>query len=369
MEEVAILILDLLLPDGDGRSLIGTAREQKKYEDLTVLVVTGKGDPEVTAECLALGATAVFQKPLNPITLGTAVSSGLHREGQRRLAAGTDPLTQLSNRTAIRELWERWSFPEPSSIGLIGIDRFRALEDRYDHEIADRVIAAVGLSIRDALPRGFVGARWEESEFLVLCPGHGLDSAEEPLKMVLSDIREFEHQDASAETFRVTASGGVSEIQSGSAFDNAVEVAKALLENAMEAGGNTLANTTQKEEATTVLFAEDDLLSAAMLQHRLEKEGFHVLHFPDGAQALEGALSNAIDLAILDVKMPGMDGFELLERLRRVPAYFEIPIIMLTSMGREEDVARGYDLGADDYILKPFSPVEVLARIRRLLRR
>ena len=74
-------------------------------------------------------------------------------------------------------------------------------------------------------------------------------------------------------------------------------------------------------------------------------------------------------MAILDVKMPEMDGFELLDRLRKVPNYYEIPIMMLTSMGREEDIARGFELGADDYMVKPFSPVEVLARVRRLLSR
>jgi len=126
---------------------------------------------------------------------------------------------------------------------------------------------------------------------------------------------------------------------------------------------------TTPERKLSVLVAEDDPLSASILIHRLEKDGFEVLHFPDGALALEGALENRIDLAILDVKMPGMDGFELLERLRKIPAYFEIPIVMLTSMGREEDIARGFDLGADDYMVKPFSPVEVLARIRRLMSR
>jgi two-component system response regulator AdeR len=145
-------------------------------------------------------------------------------------------------------------------------------------------------------------------------------------------------------------------------------VAKAILEDAMEAGGNNLADTSQPDEVTTVLFAEDDLLSAALLQHRLEMEGFRVLHFPDGAQALEGALSNQIDLAVLDVKMPGMDGFELLAELRKVPSLHGLPIIMLTSLDREEDVKRGFQLGADDYMVKPFSPVEVLARIRGLLR-
>lgn len=119
----------------------------------------------------------------------------------------------------------------------------------------------------------------------------------------------------------------------------------------------------------TVLMAEDDPLSAGILRHALEKEGFQVLHYLDGEQALEGALANPVDIAILDAKMPLLNGFELLERLRQVPACENLPIMMLTSMGREEDVARGYDLGADDYMVKPFSPVEVLARVRRLLQR
>ena len=159
------------------------------------------------------------------------------------------------------------------------------------------------------------------------------------------------------------------EISPGISFDDAVAKATVLMEGAMESGGNTLADTALPETATTVLVAEDDPLSASILIHRLEKEGFNVLHFPDGSQAFEGALENRIDVAVLDVKMPGMDGFELLERLRNVPVYAELPIMMLTSMGREEDIARGFDLGADDYMIKPFSPVEVLARVRRLLSR
>jgi len=139
-------------------------------------------------------------------------------------------------------------------------------------------------------------------------------------------------------------------------------------EEAMKAGDNP-SGKAPGDELTTILVAEDDLLSAAVLLDRLEREGFRVLHFPDGVQALEGALAESVDLAVLDVKMPGMDGFELLENLRKVPRYHDLPIMMLTSMGSKEDIARGFDLGADDYMLKPFSPVEVLARIRRLLDR
>ena len=93
------------------------------------------------------------------------------------------------------------------------------------------------------------------------------------------------------------------------------------------------------------------------------------VHYDSGSAAFEAALAEIPDLVILDVKMPGMDGFEVLERLRRTPAYRTVPIIMLTSMGSEADVVRGFRLGADDYILKPFSPTELSARVRRLLRR
>jgi DNA-binding response OmpR family regulator len=141
------------------------------------------------------------------------------------------------------------------------------------------------------------------------------------------------------------------------------------MEDAMEVGGNSLAETTGPKDEVTILVAEDDPLAAGILIHKLEKEGFKVLHYPDGTQALDGALSNAVDVAILDVKMPGLDGFELLERLRKVPDYFELPIMMLTSRGTEKDIARGLKLGADEYMVKPFSPVEVLARVRRMLTR
>jgi diguanylate cyclase (GGDEF)-like protein len=366
--EIALLVLDLRLPDGDGRSLISDLRENQEYEDLTILVVSGSEDAGMEAECLALGANALFRKPIDPTALAAAAGRALHREARRRSDAQSDALTNLLNRTAIRGLWERWTFPDPSSVGAIGIDGFQALEERFDHEVADSVIASVGRLVGHSAPRGCIGARWEESTFLIFCPGFDRRSATDLLGEVLREIRELDHEDPKKETFKVTASGGVVEISPGLGFHDAVDQANALLEAAMESGGNTLAEAAKPDQPITVLVAEDDPLSAEILIHRLEREGFRVLHYLDGSQALEGALSDQIDCAILDVKMPGMDGFELLERLRKVPNYYELPIMMLTSMGREEDIAKGFELGADDYMVKPFSPVEVLARLRRLLK-
>jgi len=117
----------------------------------------------------------------------------------------------------------------------------------------------------------------------------------------------------------------------------------------------------------TVLVAEDDELLASVIRHRLSRDGFQVEHVFDGASALQALQARPFALAILDVKMPVTDGFEVLTRLRAdAGVNAGIPVIMLTAMGSEKDVVRGYDLGASDYIVKPFSPVELLARVKSL---
>src|SRR5215475_717800 len=98
----------------------------------------------------------------------------------------------------------------------------------------------------------------------------------------------------------------------------------------------------------------------------LEVEGFAVRTYTDGAEALRGLTAQPVDLAILDIKMPRMDGMELLERLRRST---DLPVIFLTSKDDEVDEIMGLRMGADDYIKKPFSQRLLIERIRTLLRR
>ena len=114
-----------------------------------------------------------------------------------------------------------------------------------------------------------------------------------------------------------------------------------------------------------MLLAEDDELVAALVSDRLARDGYVVRREADGESALADALRSPPDVAILDVMMPKMNGFEVLGRLRSAPQTADLPIIMLTGRGREEDVVRGFDLGATDYIVKPFSPAELAVRVRR----
>jgi two-component system response regulator ChvI len=116
----------------------------------------------------------------------------------------------------------------------------------------------------------------------------------------------------------------------------------------------------------TIALVDDDRNILTSIQMALEAEGFAVRTYTDGAEALRGLTSNPVDLAILDIKMPRMDGMELLERLRRQS---ELPVIFLTSKDDEVDELMGLRMGADDYIKKPFSQRLLIERIRVLLRR
>ena len=118
--------------------------------------------------------------------------------------------------------------------------------------------------------------------------------------------------------------------------------------------------------ASTIVVAEDDRNIRDLLKHHLEREGFNVIAVGDGHAALRNA-RHAADLVILDVGLPGVDGFDVARTLRREER--AVPIVMLTARTDEVDRVVGFELGADDYVTKPFSPRELVARVRAVLRR
>ncbi|WP_299310578.1 response regulator [uncultured Halomonas sp.] len=120
----------------------------------------------------------------------------------------------------------------------------------------------------------------------------------------------------------------------------------------------------------SVLMVEDEEDIAFLIRFLLERHGYAVRHAADGRQALEALDQGAPpDLVLLDVMLPYHDGLEVLERLRQRPAWQAAPVLMLTAKARETDVVRALELGADDYVTKPFQPDELLARLRRLMRK
>ncbi|MFO7623137.1 MAG: response regulator transcription factor [Anaerolineales bacterium] len=118
--------------------------------------------------------------------------------------------------------------------------------------------------------------------------------------------------------------------------------------------------------STTILVVDDEPRYVRLMEANLTSEGYQVLKALNGQEAVEIVAESHPDLVLLDIMMPGVDGFVACERIRE---FSNVPIIVVTAKGEERDRVKGLDLGADDYIVKPFSATELLARVRSVLRR
>jgi len=117
----------------------------------------------------------------------------------------------------------------------------------------------------------------------------------------------------------------------------------------------------------SILVAEDEPQTAQLIEFKLKQQGYNVTIVSNGEQALKMVDVSRPSLVILDGMMPVMDGFEVLRRLRADGNTQDLPVIMLTAKSREKDVVTGLELGASDYIVKPFSPAELVARVKKVV--
>ena len=118
-----------------------------------------------------------------------------------------------------------------------------------------------------------------------------------------------------------------------------------------------------------VLIVEDSPDIAELIKHYLERAGYETTLLTSGRDALVAARQAPPDMVVLDIMLPGMDGLQVCQALRSEPSTAAVPILMLTAKGEEADRVKGLELGADDYVTKPFSPRELVARVQALLRR
>lgn len=125
---------------------------------------------------------------------------------------------------------------------------------------------------------------------------------------------------------------------------------------------------TQKKRKATVLLVEDDTFLSGMYVTKLSMEGFDVQLAPDGEQGLRQAKAIKPDIVLLDIVLPKMDGFHVLEGIKKDPTTKNIPVILLTNLGQKDDVDRGLALGAADYLIKAhFMPSEVVSKVKNIV--
>jgi diguanylate cyclase (GGDEF)-like protein len=371
-----IVVIDLVLPDRDGRNLLMQLRRRKSTEATPVIILGPPGSSSVQSECMLLGANDYVEKPVDPEQLIYSISLVMGAS-QTQLARSSDALTGLPSarelRVSYRQLLAlmRRNSTMHLSFCLLDLDNLTKINSTYGHSKGDEVIKHAAEFLTGRIRESDTLARWESDRFVILMTDTKEQQAAESLNGVLSTMRES-ISIPGLDDVQVTFSAGVAQVESDMDFDEALLLAESRAFQAKSSGrAQVICSIAERaSEVPRILVADDDEMILRLITHRLEREGFEVTLAKDGKQAIE--LANqpvTYSLVILDVKMPMRDGFDVLRELRAMSKFDSIPIVMLTSMGNERDVIRGFDLGATDYLTKPFSPRELTARILHQLKR
>ena len=369
-KDFSLILLDLILPDKDGREILIEMRKNSLMKRVPIIVMSSLTDFKHKQECYALGADGYIQKPFDPEDVSLMVQSTLDRysPGKDSVFQG-DSGTQILNESELKEFFQKTRAlmqrtRNHAAFANVAVDDLVTLRQHFGRDIETKVILKAQAVISEHLRESDYLFRHNNGSFSILFPDTTLDDASLILERILFYIRE-----GSKDDIRFFMSAGLIDLGDIPEFQQAVNRTLALLNQAIDEGGNRVViNTRSQSLKNRILLAEDDRLMANIIIHNLKKAGFEVDYFSDGALALEGAEQGEYALMIMDIKMPVIDGFELLRQVRMLPGKTHTPVLILTSMGNEDDIVRGFDAGADDYLLKPFSPKELVARINRILR-
>ncbi len=372
-EAVDLILLDLVLPGEDGRSLLSRLRGNPKYTTTPIVVVSACLGSQSKMECYALGADEYFEKPVDLDSLSAAVATKLLRANEISREARYDPMTRLLNRAGFAFAFDRAQALArranyPLSLALADLDGLKRINDMYGHALGDEVLLRVARVLTETLRRSNRIARWGGDELAVLFSDGDPRGASRALEKCLSTLSRETFGDADL-ALRIGFSAGVADVGKGESLEEALAKADRLLYRAKAFGGHRIMTSDRRPRAVRRrLLLVDDNATAAQIKKRLADTQLDLLHCTDGSSALEMALENDIALAILAVRVPGVGGLEILQQLRSTATHNEMPVIVLTSVDSEEEVLTAFELGADDYLIKPFSARELLARANRLLK-
>lgn len=371
--DVSIILLDLVLPDGDGRDLLAQLRATPATRSVPAVVITGRTDALTQAECFALGADTLLMKPVESHVLVAAVCAHLAHAAERRLEGRMDGLTMLPNRTAFLDAFER-AAPlarrnnQPLALAMIDLDNFKSVNDTYGHSVGDEVLHTSAQTIARALRTSDYVARWGGEEVCVFFPDTTTNGAVLALDKALRAVRKLEFR-TGEKVFGITFSAGVAALADRGTAEDSLKEADRLLYIAKSSGRNRIISPADEADPPRprALLVEDDLAVATVVIRLLERSGFSVAHFADGSSVLEAAENEHFTFAIIDLNVPVIGGFELVETMRKMATSAKLPILFLTGSDEEQDIVRGFQVGADDFVSKPFNSGELMARINRLL--
>lgn len=366
-----------------GYELIRQVRETLAHELIPVVVTSSSTDKDQRIEAFTRGADDFMEEALEWDEFIVRIERQLKRSKSVKDSLLKDELTKVYNRKFLNDVYQRLSsehtrHKESFSLIMIDIDFFKKINDTYGHTAGDHVLVKFAEFVRSNLRGQDVVIRYGGEEFLVLMPYTKLNEAKETANRLLEQLSQtvFAYNEHS---FLVSFSAGVYEVNSPIPLAEAVSTADSALYIAKESGRGRVETAVvkiEKKRRLKVAVIDDSEVIRKMLESffkelEVEKYELEIHAYQDGVSFFEDEWHHTNDeyLIILDGVLPKMDGIEILTKLRQYPDSSRYTILMLTARKAEGDIVRALNLGADDYLTKPFSIRELEARVKVLVQR
>ena len=382
-----LILLDIFMPDMDGFNILSELKKSEKAKDIPVIFITGAAESDDEIKGLSSGAVDYIRKPLNDTIVKLRVRQQIQLLNQFReieYLIMSDQLTNLPNRRSfeirVNEEWDRASREHtPISILVVDIDNFKNYNEVYGRQQGNVALQAVAKIFAQTLKRpGDFAARWGGEEFAVLLSNTDSRGAFDVAEKIRKFAENMEIPVSDGSTTKITVSIGVNTREQGHSgtIDEFISRAGMALDNAKNKGRNKvcyfelLYKKKIREESEIIqkiiFIVDDNDTNLSMAEDALVKQ-YRVMALPSAARMFQALKKFKPDLILLDVEMPEMNGFEAMKKLRESNLYAEIPVIFLTGLSDTVSEAYGIELGAVDFILKPFSNPVLLNRIKNHL--
>lgn len=371
-----IVILDLMMPKLDGYEILEKIKSMPEYSDMHVIILSARSDIDDKVRGIKAGADDYITKPFVITEVITRVEMIMRRSENYREKLLKDSLTDAYSRyyfnLRIAEELERFKRNGTIfSIAFIDMDHFKHINDKYGHQVGDCVLRELVAYIIANTRKCDSVFRYGGEEFVILMP----DTTDEQAFVVIERLRKgFGEKTISVGDvdLNVTFSAGIRQVnEKTGSIDQIISDADKAMYYSKKCGRNRVSIYDEKMDAEdlkkTLLIVDDESTILKLLRDRLSSTGYRVITAKDGTSALELVREVHPDAVILDIVLPGMDGFEVCKRIKEDAATQATKVIMLSRRKHRKSIIRGFQTGADDYVTKPFSMEELESRIMKVL--
>lgn len=383
-----LVILDYYLPDGDGVEMLEQIIDKAKHDFTPVIMLSSQASAEHKIRAFQLGVTDFISKPIQKKLFFPLVENRLKTQDRIWKSSLQDDLTGAKNRKfMINEMNAMAERLRRSELGcytllLCDLDHFKKVNDTYGHLVGDEALRHFVRKTEKVCRPGDVICRYGGEEFLILLPNASSEHAMKITDRIRTGLSSNPVE--GTEDLYLRFSAGIETVSSESIHPEIIiEKADRALYAAKKGGRNRAViyyealRTTVDKGVVHIIVVDDDAVVRDMMRHYIERRTdiagkvirFH--SYVDGADFLQDDWFVKEDyyFLLLDGMMPKVDGIEVLTEVRKNYAKDKILISMLTARKGEVEIARALEIGADDYMLKPFRVREVMARMERLMER